>query len=41
VDFKYYKSGHMAYLNQESATQLKNDIAQFIASTEHPRNITP
>jgi len=41
VEFKYYKSGHMAYLNQESATQLKNDIAQFIASTEHPRNITP
>jgi carboxypeptidase C (cathepsin A) len=40
VDFKYYKSGHMAYLNQESAVQLKNDIAQFIASTEHPRNLT-
>ena len=41
VEIKYYKSGHMAYLNQESATQLKNDIAQFIASTEHPKNLTP
>ncbi|MGH7651650.1 MAG: S10 family peptidase [Gemmatimonadaceae bacterium] len=41
VEFKYYKSGHMAYLNQESAGQLKADIARFIASTEHPRNIAP
>ncbi|MGH7604073.1 MAG: S10 family peptidase [Gemmatimonadaceae bacterium] len=41
VEFKYYKSGHMAYLNQESAGRLKSDIARFIASTEHPRNITP
>jgi len=40
VDFRYYQSGHMAYLNQESATQLRADIARFIASTEHPRNLT-
>jgi len=41
VAFKYYKSGHMAYLNQESAKQLKSDIASFIQSTEHPANLTP
>ncbi len=35
VQFKYYESGHMAYLNQASAAQLKNDIATFIRSTEH------
>ena len=36
VQFKYYESGHMAYLNQESASQLKADIASFITSTAHP-----
>lgn len=35
VKFSYYESGHMAYLNQTSAKQLKSDIASFIASTEH------
>jgi carboxypeptidase C (cathepsin A) len=35
VSFKYYESGHMAYLNQDSAKQLKADIAGFITSTEH------
>ncbi|MEO7216869.1 MAG: peptidase S10 [Gemmatimonadaceae bacterium] len=35
VEFKYYESGHMAYLNQTSAKQLKSDIAGFIASTKH------
>ena len=34
VEFKYYQSGHMAYLNQESAKQLKADIENFIHSTE-------
>ena len=37
VEFKYYESGHMAYLNQPSAKQLKADIASFITSTEHPQ----
>ncbi len=41
VDFKYYKSGHMAYLNQESAKQLKSDIEHFISSTEHQATLTP
>jgi carboxypeptidase C (cathepsin A) len=41
VQFKYYQSGHMAYLNQESARQLKSDIANFIQSTSHPANLTP
>ena len=36
VQFKYYESGHMAYLNQASAGQLKTDIASFIASTAQP-----
>lgn len=35
VHFKYYESGHMAYLNQASAKQLKADIASFIAATMH------
>jgi carboxypeptidase C (cathepsin A) len=35
VKFSYYESGHMAYLNQASAKQLKSDIAGFIAATEH------
>ena len=35
VQFKYYESGHMAYLNQASAKQLKTDVAHFIESTEH------
>ncbi|HET7584925.1 MAG TPA: hypothetical protein VFK13_08460 [Gemmatimonadaceae bacterium] len=36
VEFGYYESGHMAYLNQASAKQLKADIAKFIESTKHP-----
>jgi carboxypeptidase C (cathepsin A) len=36
VQFKYYESGHMAYLNQTSAKQLKDDITSFITSTSHP-----
>ena len=41
VEFKYYKSGHMAYLNQDSAKELKNDIVKFVQTTQHPTNITP
>ncbi|HEU4629563.1 MAG TPA: hypothetical protein VFS08_07440 [Gemmatimonadaceae bacterium] len=41
VEFRYYESGHMAYLNQESARQLKADIARFIAATEHVAQATP
>jgi carboxypeptidase C (cathepsin A) len=33
VKFTYYESGHMAYLNQASAKQLKQDIASFVNST--------
>jgi carboxypeptidase C (cathepsin A) len=33
VSLKYYESGHMAYLNQASAKQLKEDIANFINAT--------
>ncbi len=41
VEFKYYESGHMAYLNQASAKQLKSDIAAFIGATkEHARAVT-
>ena len=40
VEFQYYQSGHMAYLNQESARKLKADIARFIASTLHPAQST-
>jgi carboxypeptidase C (cathepsin A) len=40
VQFKYFESGHMAYLNQTSARKLKSDIAAFITSTEQegPKN---
>ena len=41
VQFKYYESGHMAYLNQASAKQLRSDIAAFIQSTARPVNLTP
>jgi carboxypeptidase C (cathepsin A) len=34
ISLKYYESGHMAYLNQASAKQLKQDIATFINSTK-------
>jgi carboxypeptidase C (cathepsin A) len=34
VEFKYYESGHMAYLNQASAKKLKQDIAGFITATQ-------
>jgi carboxypeptidase C (cathepsin A) len=33
VSFKYYESGHMAYLNQTSAKSLTADIEAFIKST--------
>ena len=38
VKFDYYESGHMAYLNQPSARQLKADMASFITSNAHPAN---
>jgi carboxypeptidase C (cathepsin A) len=41
VEFKYYESGHMAYLNQESAKQLKSDIVKFVQTTQHQANLTP
>ena len=34
VEFEYFESGHMAYLNQASAKKLKEDIADFIGSTK-------
>jgi carboxypeptidase C (cathepsin A) len=40
VQFKYYESGHMAYLNQPSAEQLKKDIADFVNATRHLAPIT-
>jgi carboxypeptidase C (cathepsin A) len=39
VEFKYYESGHMAYLNQASAKQLKADIAAFIGATKQMTQI--
>jgi carboxypeptidase C (cathepsin A) len=37
VQFDYYESGHMAYLNQASAKQLGANIAKFILATEHEK----
>jgi len=31
VQFGYYPSGHMIYLNVEALHQLKDDLAGFIA----------
>jgi carboxypeptidase C (cathepsin A) len=36
VTFQYYESGHMAYLNQQSAKKLKADIVNFINATGRP-----
>jgi carboxypeptidase C (cathepsin A) len=33
VDFKYYDSGHMIYLNEQELTKLKGNIAELIAAT--------
>ncbi|MFI5231895.1 MAG: peptidase S10, partial [Gemmatimonadales bacterium] len=41
VKFEYYQSGHMAYLNQSSAKELKQNFAAFVASTEHETKTTP
>ncbi|MGH9409637.1 MAG: S10 family peptidase [Vicinamibacterales bacterium] len=41
VQFKYFESGHMAYLNQASAKQLKADIASFINGTERAPELEP
>lgn len=38
VEFKYYPSGHMVYINQPSAKALKHDIAEFITANEAPTN---
>jgi hypothetical protein len=29
IAFRYYESGHMAYLNPDSLKQLKTDLAAF------------
>ena len=35
VEFGYYPSGHMIYLNVDSLRQLKSDLAGFIAKAEN------
>lgn len=35
VQFEYYQSGHMAYLNQTSAKKLQGDIEAFINKTKN------
>ncbi len=39
VQFDYYESGHMAYLNQSSAKKLKDDMTAFINSTKAPKTM--
>jgi carboxypeptidase C (cathepsin A) len=43
VQFDYYQSGHMAYLNQTSAKKLQTDIINFINTTQHEQatKVTP
>src|SRR5262245_48594842 len=33
IEFAYYPSGHMVYLNVDALRQLKNDLAAFYAKT--------
>ena len=33
---RYYKSGHMVYLDDDSRAHMKNDLAEFYAATAHP-----
>lgn len=39
TEWSYYESGHMAYLNQESARQLQKDITNFVNSTKDLSNV--
>jgi carboxypeptidase C (cathepsin A) len=36
VQFAYYPSGHMIYLNVDALKQLKTDLAAFYSSAAHP-----
>jgi carboxypeptidase C (cathepsin A) len=33
IDFKYYDSGHMIYLNDQELLKLKDNIAELIEAT--------
>ncbi len=35
IEYHYYESGHMVYANEPSLKQLHDNIAAFIANTEH------
>lgn len=37
VHFKYFKSGHMVYVNPQVMPQLHKDVAAFIESMIHPK----
>ncbi len=34
VEFDWYQSGHMVYLNQDSLRQLHDNVAAFVRKTE-------
>jgi carboxypeptidase C (cathepsin A) len=36
IEFAYYQSGHMVYLNVDALKQLKNDLAAFYAMAAPP-----
>lgn len=38
VHFKYFKSGHMVYVNSKVLPQFKSDVAKFIESMIHPKD---
>ena len=37
IDFKYYDSGHMIYLNDQELPKLKDNIAGLIDATTKPQ----
>ena len=36
IEYHYYESGHMVYAHTPALKQLHDNVAAFIANTEHP-----
>jgi carboxypeptidase C (cathepsin A) len=37
IEYHYYESGHMVYAHVPALKELHDNVAAFIASTEHPQ----
>ena len=38
IEYHYYQSGHMVYAHVPSLKELHDNVATFIANTEHPQD---